>query len=207
MHPKGAILCLFLAAAAMFFGACRGQEYWQYRLNATLLHQRSESVRRCDDCIKSVPMEFGSTFPVPVRDGKAERFEVLYFPANFSPSRCVMAAPLYAGRFVLDAPTADRCVSLGVKGPIESLGDCMPHGLSMTQVSRAEARLFETLERLAPLYFKGGPPQPGERKLADEYIAALQALQTPAIMPYYYRQNPDFWEWLRKDGGRSIPKP
>jgi hypothetical protein len=35
----------------------------------------------------------------------------------------------------------------------------------------------------------------------------VQTLVVPAMLPYYYRQSPDFWEWLRTEGGQSIPKP
>ena len=39
------------------------------------------------------------------------------------------------------------------------------------------------------------------------YVEAIRTLVVPAMLPYYYRQNPGFWEWLRKEGGQSIPKP
>jgi hypothetical protein len=28
----------------------------------------------------------------------------------------------------------------------------------------------------------------------------------PALLPDYYRLNPEFWEWVRAAAGRSIPK-
>jgi hypothetical protein len=117
-----------------------------------------------------------------------------------------MASPVFAGEFSLDAPAADRCVNLAPK-TIEPLGACMPSGLSMTQVNRSEARLFESLEPAAALYFKGAPVGPKERKLLSDYAEAVQTLVVPALLPYYYRQNPEFWEWLRKEGGQSIPAP
>ncbi|MCX5796374.1 MAG: hypothetical protein NTY77_12855 [Elusimicrobia bacterium] len=195
-----------LLALAACLAACKGSDYWAGRLAANRLHQRAKEVRQCVDCLKSVPIEFGETYPVPMLDGKQGHFQVLYFPVKFSPSTCTMASPVFAGEFVLDEPAADRCVSLDTT-TVEPLGRCMPPGLSMTKLARAEARLFESLDPAAALYFKGAPVGPQERKLLSGYVEAIQTLVTPAMLPYYYRQNPDFWEWLRKEGGRSIPKP
>jgi hypothetical protein len=195
-----------MLALAACLAACKGSSYWQERLAASGLHQRAQQVRHCADCLKSVPIEFGETYPVPVRDAQRGHFQVLYFPARFSPSHCTMASPVFAGEFSLDAAAADRCFNLQPK-TIEPLGSCMPSGLSMTKVSRAEARLFESLDPAAALYFKGSPVGPQERKLLTDYIEAVETLVVPAMLPYYYRQNPDFWEWLRKEGGKSIPTP
>jgi len=194
------------AGLAAGLAACKGSSYWMGRLASNRLHARAQDARQCADCLKSVPIEFGETYPVPVRDGNQGHFQVLYFPTRVSPSSCTMASPVFAGEFSLDAPAADRCVSLEAKS-IEPLGRCMPPGLAMSQVARAQTRLFESLDPAAALYLKGAPAGPQERKLLAEYVESIQTLVVPAMLPYYYRQNPDFWEWLRKEGGQSIPKP
>ena len=186
--------------------ACKGSSYWMGQLAANRLHQRAQQVRQCADCLKSVPIEFGETYPVPVRDGKQGHFQLLYFPAEFSHASCIMASPVFAGEFSLDMPATDHCISLKPK-MIEPLGRCMPPGLSMAKVARTETRLFESLDSMAALYFKGSPLGPQERQLLAGYVEDIKILVMPSMLPYYYRQSPDFWEWLRKESGLSIPKP
>jgi len=197
---------LWLLVSVAALAACKGSSYWMGRLAANHLRQNARALRHCPDCVKSVPIEFGETYPVPVRDGSGGHFQVLYFPAKFTPSSCTMASPVYAGEFSLDAPAANKCSSLNPK-EIEPLGSCMPPGLSMTKVNRTETQLYESLEPAAALYFKGTPVGPQDRKLLGDYVDAMATLVVPGMLPYYYRQNPDFWEWLRKEGGRSIPAP
>ena len=76
----------------------------------------------------------------------------------------------------------------------------------MRQLNRAEVRLYESLEPAAALYLKGAPVDPAQRRILADYAEAVQTLVASPMLPYYYRQNPDFWEWLRREGGRSIPK-
>jgi hypothetical protein len=165
-----------------------------------------ERVSRGADCTKLVPMEFGRTYPVPAPDGKPGRFQVLFYPSRFSPGDCAMASPAFAGEFSVDAPAEDRCRKLDVK-ELEPLGRCMPEGITMTKRSRAEAVLFESLEPAAALYAKGGEASAQDRRTLAAYVDSVETLVTPPMRAYYYRQNPAFWEWLRKNGGRSLTPP
>ena len=194
-----------LLALAACLAACKGSGYWIDRLDANRLHRRALDSRQSPECARLVPIEFGATFPVPVREGGG-RFKVLYYPTNFAPSKCDMASPVFAGEFSLDPLGADRCVSLDTS-TVESLGRCVPAGLSMTGYYRTETRLFESLEPAAALFFKGAAPGAQERTQLADYARALQTLVPPAMLPYYYRQSPEFWEWLRQEAGLSIPKP
>ena len=199
---KPAVLLALGAALA----ACKGSEYWSDRLEANPLYQRAKAVRQCPTCANLVPIEFGRSFPVPVRDKSLGHFEVLFYPTSASPSKCTMAAPLFSGQFAPGAPDADRCASLGAS-PADSLGPCRPSGLSLAKTYQTELRLFESLDRAAALYLKGDAPGPQDRKVLADYVDSFQLLAEPGLLPYYYRQSPDFWEWLRQEAGRAIPKP
>ena len=195
---------LLLALAAGFAG-CKGSAYWSDRLDAEPLYQRARALRQSPTCLKLVPLEFGDTYPVPVRDAARGHFEVLFYPVNARPSKCTLATPLFSGRFESAAPAADRCVRLA-QGEVDSLGPCRPGGLSMAGTFKAEARLFQTLDRGAALYLKGEVPSPRDRRALGDFVDSFHALAEPGLLPFYYRQNPDFWEWLRQQAGRSIPK-
>ena len=40
---------------------------------------------------------------------------------------------------------------------------------------------------------------------AKDYIRLFKMNAEPSLLPYYYRLNPAFWEWLRVTAGDSIP--
>jgi hypothetical protein len=180
--------------------------YWRNRIAATSLHLGFEEVRQSSACAQLLPLDFVETYPVPVRDPAQERFSVLFLPAKIAADSCSMASPAFSGEFVLGTPAADACVSLEA-AVIEPLGHCMPPGLSWLTVSRKEATLFESLGPVAALYRKGGGVGPEDRRRLRAYVDAFQTLVVPSLLPYYYRQNPDFWEWMQREGGRSIPRP
>jgi len=201
----GRLIVLVLPLCACL-AACKGKGYWLDRLQADPLYQRSQSLRQGARCSGLVPLEFGSTLPVPVRDAAHGHFEVLFFPAAFSPSEYTVMTPTVQGWFALGTDSADRCERIG-KGEVQSLGPGLPKALSMAQYYRTEARLFADLQLASALYFKGAAPAAQDREALKEFAAAFDVLAAPGLVPYYYRLSPDFWEWLRLSTGRSIPKP
>jgi len=60
---------------------------------------------------------------------------------------------------------------------------------------------------IGALYQSKRPPTAADKRLAEKYFKSFETLSEPAFESYYYRANPDFWEWLRGLIGRSIPKP
>jgi hypothetical protein len=198
--PRASLL-LGLALAA----ACRGTDYWVDKVQADPLYRRAEALRRAPACAALVPMEFGRTFPVPAR-GAGESFTVLFYPLDAEPGRAAVLTPVFTGRFARAAGGPDDCARLPAAGPERDLGPAVPAGLSVTAYYRAEARLFSALDRAATLYFSG-PAAAGDKAALADFANAFETLAEPGLLADYYRENPDFWEWLRREGGRSIPKP
>ena len=194
-----------LASIAMLMAACKGSDYWLDKLQADPLYRRAEEVRQSESCAKLVAMEFGQTFPVPLSDG-AQRFKVLFYPLVLSPGKTEALTPVVEGSFERGASGQDRCASVGAGAP-QLAGAPVPAGLSMTAYYRAEVRLFSSLDRVAAAYFKGGTPTAPGKLAAADFAEAFLTLAEPGLLPYYYRLNPDFWEWLRRQAGRSIAKP
>ena len=193
-----------LAAAVFFFAACKGADYWVARLQADPLYLRAEQVRASPSCSKLVPMEFGHTFPVPVRGAK--RFEILFYPLFASPGRSEAMTPAVEAYFARDTPAADACTPLPAAAS-RSIGAPVPAGLSMKAYYKADATLFASLDKTAALYFAGGSPFDADKAALDDSVGAFTTLAEPGLLYDYYRMNPDFWEWLRRESGRSIPKP
>jgi hypothetical protein len=193
-------------AAAVLCAACKGADYFTARLQADPLYQRADQVRSSPSCSKMIPMEFGRTFPVPDR-GPAKQFEVLYYPLLTKPGKSEALSPLFQARFARDNAAADACAPLAGATPPHSVGAPVPAGLSMKAYYKADAALFASLDKTAALYFAGGSPAAADKAVLGDYVDAFTTLAEPGLLPDYYRQNPDFWEWLRREAGRSIPKP
>jgi hypothetical protein len=194
-----------LAAAAVFAAACKGTDYWTARLKSDPLYRRSEKVRDSASCSALIPMEFGRSFPVPVRDGRP-RFEVLFYPLIVSPGKSEAMTPVFEAHFARDTAEADVCASRPAAAP-RSLGAPVPAGLSMKAYYGADAALYASLDKTAELYFAGGAKTPADKAILGDFVGAFTTLAEPGLLPDYYRVNPDFWEWLRRETGRSIPKP
>jgi hypothetical protein len=202
MRRRNSLRRAFVLAAGLLT-ACKGASYWSGRVRADPLYQRAEKVRDAASCANLVPMEFGQTVPVPVRDDGG-RFKVLFYPVVSSPGKAEALSPLYEGLFARDAADS-RCARLGAGAPA-SRGPAVRPGLSQSDYYRAEARLYEALDKTAALYAKGAPLADADKKALADFADAFQVIAEPGLAPDYYRVNPDFWEWLRREAGRSIPK-
>jgi hypothetical protein len=198
--PRAALLL-----GAVLAASCRGSGDGLDRLKSEPLYRRAEAVRSAPACSGLVPLEFGRTFPVPA-SGPGESFTVLFYPLAEDAGRVEALTPVFEARFARAADGADSCARLNPAPAPRALGPAAPAGMSNADYYRAQARLFSSLDRAAVLYFSGKPAAADKAALAD-FSDAFAALAEPGLLPDYYRQNPGFWEWLRREGGRSIPKP
>lgn len=204
MIKRGALLALASVAA---LAACKGSVDWVAKLQADPLYQRAEKLRDAPSCSKTVPMEFGRSFPVPL-PGLDGKFQVLYYPTVTSPGKSEVMSPRFAGTFTRGDAAADACSALPAElGRPSSHGPAVPAGVSMKEYYRAEATLFASLDKASALYAKGGAPSAEDKKALGDFMEAFTTLAEPGLKADYYRVNPDFWEWLRREGGRSLSKP
>ncbi|MDE2143492.1 MAG: hypothetical protein KGJ84_13885 [Elusimicrobia bacterium] len=200
MAPRNNLrVVLFLTAGLL--AACKGASYWSDQVQADPLYQRSGKVRTGAACGKLVPMEFGQTVPIPVRDG----FKVLFYPTNTSPGRSEVQEPMFEGFFARDGAAPDRCAKVAGAGSA-SRGPAVRPGVSQSEYYREEAQLYAALDKTAEMYVKGDPLSPESKKSLTDFLDAFAVIGEPGLTAEYYRASPDFWEWLRKEAGRSIPK-
>jgi hypothetical protein len=172
------------------------------RLDADPLYQRVTRLTVSGTCARMVPIEFAATSPVPYARGK-ESFKLLFFLTIRERSQYTVLTPQVEATFSLHSPAGDSCTVLPVPKP-QPLGSPVPT-TSLASNLRLQVRLYDALGKTAPLYFKGGDVRPEDRRILAKYTDAFMKLTEPGLLPYYYRLNPDFWEWLRKQCGRSIP--
>ncbi len=171
------------------------------------LNKATESAYMQPPCNSVVANEWGHMWPVPLA-GKQSRFSLLYYPVIggfgkpweiYSPS----------GKAVidLDAGGPVSCSLLDGRGPMVSQrlypDTTKLHG----QEFRAHLfRLFDRTERVAALYRSGNKLAQADLALLNEYFDLFEQMSEPDFKAEYYRQNPDFWEWLRQAIGKSLPK-
>ena len=67
---------------------------------------------------------------------------------------------------------------------------------------KASARLLTLTETIAGVYAANNQAKP---KDVAEYFKQFQLMAEPALAAFYYKANSDFWEWLRRQGGQSLP--
>lgn len=186
-----------LAAAAL--AACAKTD-WSAKLQADPLLQRADALRASATCGALVPMEFGWTIPVPARDGG---YKVLFYPLSSSPGRSEAFSPVVEG--VLPPAGEGTCAKIAGAKP-ESRGPAVPPALAGAEYDRRQAAVYGALEAVAGAYRRGGASSPDEKKVLAEFAESFASVAEPGLLPDYYRANPDFWEWLRREAGRSIPK-
>ncbi len=201
MISPRALAALAFAAATCACG--RPHEDWVGRLQANDLYRRADAVRESPSCSKVLPTESGRTLPVPERAGG---YAVLFYPVSVSPDRSDVSTPRYRAVFAPAAtPAGDRCEPFN-NGASRMLGPAVPPGVSNEDYYRAEARVFESLPRVSALY-GAGAVAPADRPTLTKFFDAFTTIAEPGLAAYYYRLNPDFWEWLRTSGSHSLPKP
>jgi len=190
---------LFFAAAVL--GACAKTD-WVARLHSEPMYRRANQLRASASCAALVPTEFGQMLPVPMKS--SGRFAVLFYPLASLPGHVEALTPVVKGIFG-SGQEADSCAKISAV-KLRALGPPVPPVLSNADYYRQQERAFSTLGLVADAYWRGGEPSPAGKKQVVEFARAFSAAAEPPLLPYYYRLNPDFWSWLEKQAGYSIPK-
>lgn len=195
------LLCL-----AAVFAACEGAAPWTEKLQANELYKRTNGLKVNGPCALLVPLEYNFTFPIPL-DAGARTIEVLYYaktPGRYAPKHTIMT-PQFAGILSWEDPAKDRCVALHPQ-PFRELQPPISSPYLKTAYARRLFQAFDRLQKTSMLYFGRQALNPDDRKVLEEFAISFPEVAEPALLSHYYRVNPDFWEWLRQETGRSIPK-
>lgn len=165
-----------------------------------------EGLSRSPACSQNVPMEWVSTWPVP--QPEAGTFRVLFYSLDRSTMdadglpRVRPTAPRGRASFSADGKVAE-CSASGEDAVILE-GERYPvSAMELEEEAFDDAtRELLALTHAAGTAYARGEPAP---KTAAQYWKAFQKMAEPALLPHYYRLNPAFWEWLRREAGASLP--
>lgn len=170
----------------------------------TPLQTAVESASSMPPCRSVIAVEWAHGWPVPASDG-IKRFKIFYYPLTGTPTT---GPQVYTptGEAVLDAAAGKpiSCMELS-ETPRKLSGPRWPAAVEaadMRKFDQMSASLYARTESIAAAF----QAKLADKKLAKEYLSVFQSMAEPSLLPYYYRLNPDFWEWLRKTANASIPK-
>lgn len=191
-----------LAALILCASACSKKP--QPRLKAAL-----ESAKSLPPCSTVIAGEWPYGWPVPLDGSGGKRFKIFFYPMSGTPDTGpTIATP--AGEAVLDLDSG-KPASCGVlpgypKDLSRRRWPAAVDKLDMKGFAEREDKLLGLTEAVAAVYGAKRAPYPGDAATAKDYMDVFESMAEPDLLPYYYRLNPAFWEWLRGAAGRSIPK-
>ena len=157
-------------------------------------------------CDNIIGLESSTTRPVPL--DKPGLFKIFYY-AWSGTDAFYFYTPF--GEAVIDVNSGNpiSCDRL-TETPRKITGPRWTEQADRLSETKFEAKgdwLDAQTEAIGALYQSKRTPTAADKRLAEKYLKSFEALSEPALESYYYRANPDFWEWLRGLIGRSIPKP
>lgn len=157
-------------------------------------------------CGAVIAMEWPATWPVPLEGGK---YKILFYPLTGTPDT---EPRLYtpAGEAVIDAQSGRPTSCAAFPGAPKELSrrrwPAATDKVGLQEFLGLEGKLYDRTEAVAAVYAAGRAPSAEDSAAAEEYLRLFESLAEPDLLPYYYRMNPGFWEWVRKAAGRSIPR-
>lgn len=196
------LLTLGVLSAGLLLAACRGGSAPPSRLELAV--QASSSQPPCDTVI---PMEWPASLPVPSAGGAGE-YRVFFYPLGEPESLGFVNAPL--GEAVIKPETGGAASCRRLEGELRGLGSRRwPEAVDEMEPDELERRLgglYASTEKAARLYAAKAPLKPEDRKVLGDYSRRFLELAEPPLRPYYYRLNPDFWDWLGAQGLPTLPR-
>ena len=166
----------------------------------------SQAIREARSNSNSIPMEWAPSLPVPTGGKQGHEFKVLFYPLSGRQADHRIYAP--QAEVTLDTITGlakggrwsqePKKVISSKRWPDEI------SGLSMDEFVQLRDQLYGATEEVALIYANKRKITPADRVKLQEYGKLFAKIAEPALRPYYYELNPDFWVWLRDCGAPSI---
>jgi hypothetical protein len=171
------------------------------------LAQAFEGLQRAPLCSQNLPMDWVSTWPVPL--AAPGQYAVLFYALdrkaqdNSGLPRVRPTEP--RGHAVFD--TSGKVTECGSNPvdlvPLES-ERYPPEAMDLEEdaFDAATAKLLQLSDAVGAAYQRKAAV---DKKTLAAYWSQFQLLGEPAMRPDYYKLNPAFWEWLRRENGASLP--
>ena len=160
-------------------------------------------------CGSVVAMEWPASRPVPLDGTNGRRFKIFFYPLSSVPgSSPRLASPAAEAVVDADAGAPVECRALSGIPRDLTAARWSPEAMNMSVAAfqAKAADLDQLTEDVSAVYAARRPPTAADAQLTRRYLAAFEQMAEPPFLPYYYRLNPAFWEWLRVVAGRSIEK-
>ena len=174
------------------------------------LQKSFERLPRAPACAAQLPMEWVSTWPVPTGAEEGRQFVALFYSLDRSLEgadglpRIRVTVP--RGQAVFNSQGAVASCEIRRSLAAALPGERYPPAamrLEEDQFDEAVAKFMRLTETMAGYYAR-------RASKPDAYVIAaywthFEQFAEPALWPYYYKANPEYWEWLREINGKSIP--
>ncbi len=144
---------------------------------------------------------------MPAEASRGRKFKIFFYPMSAGPGAPAIRAPAAEAILDLDAGKAVSCARLPGT-PKELPGPRWPAALDDLSAFQQHAlinKLYDRTEAVAAVYGGEGIASAADIAAAKEFARLFKLNAEPSLLPYYYRLNPAFWEWLRSIAGDSIP--
>lgn len=174
---------------------------------STRLNETIRAARATAPCAAVVAGEWPAGFPVPAEASQGRRFKIFFYPMSGAQGEPTIFSPAAEALLDLEAGKAVSC-ALAPGKPQELTGGRWPaalNGVGAFQQHDLMKKLHDRTEAAAAVYGGEGAATPSDVEAAKDYVRLFKLNAEPSLLPYYYRLNPAFWEWLRDTAGDSIP--
>ena len=127
------------------------------------------------------------------------------YPAQAPGKKVEAQTPFAMAEFGLDGSAF--CVPLTTQASLDkNLGERLTPeadrlGISSFTAKRSE--FYRVLAKTANLYFAGAANKEAQ-KVANDFMDKFLFISEPGLKQFYYRLNPNFWNWLEKLTGRKL---
>lgn len=206
---------LILGTIILISAGCSKSGKPEIRKNALLpgkLQEAVESARHKPPCDGIIALEWSNTWPVPFDDPKGNKFHIFFYPITGVPHQ---TKHLYnpIAEAVVDLQSGIPIACRTLTGPAKELSQRVysdkARALGIDGMADHAHRLYARTEDVSALYAARGkqPLTQEQRSIATDFLDVFEIIAEPDLLPYYYKANPSFWEWLHSaSGGRSIPQ-
>lgn len=185
-------LILALASAAVL--GCSKKS-----VGSSALEEAVAKARTHPPCNKIVALDWAASWPIPAKDKGNTVFKTFFYPLAQSPIEDFwIGSPEAQADIDLNNEKALSCtlISGGGKKISRERWPKAVKGLSVEEFEAQGRLLDSSLEEMARLYAKGAPLTDANLDKAKAFVALFSQMAEPALLPYYYHLNPDFWKWL-----------
>ncbi len=164
-----------------------------------------EVVRRLQalpPCDKTIPREWSSSWPVPVKDRGRLRYRVFFFGRDGDPSKGFVFHEPEGRALFTPSGEVQECRREGATARALTQDAWQPAG-TLDEIVERSRLLYAAAEQAARLFDSNKPLSAEDKKMLADFSAAFASLSRPGHAAAYRALSPEFWAWIETNGGRA----